>query len=179
MQTEHSSIKAVMDLYGFAVDTQNWQLFDQVFTKDVDADWGGTAVWHDIESFKRDFATYHDIFDFTHHVMTNLICDVQGDHAKAVTYGHWLLVRNGTPGGDVWRGQGWYNDELVRTKQGWRISRRRSGLIISEGNAGVMFPGGAPSGGTEFNLEHMSLRQGATSGMTDVLPVLLSNPGVA
>lgn len=88
MQAEHSAIKAVMDLYGFAVDTQRWDLFDQVFTEDVDADWGGSAVWNDLEKFKHDFAAYHDPFDGTHHVMTNLVVDVQGDKAKAVTYGH-------------------------------------------------------------------------------------------
>jgi hypothetical protein len=32
-------IQRVVNLYGFAVDTQAWDLFDQVFTADVDADY--------------------------------------------------------------------------------------------------------------------------------------------
>jgi len=167
-QTEHSAIKAVMDLYGFAVDTQQWDLFDQVFTKDVDADWGETAVWNNLEDFKRDFATYHAIFDGTHHVMTNLIADVRGDKATTVTYGHWLLVRYGSQGGDEWRGTGWYCDELVRTPDGWRISKRRSGLIRDWGNPGVMSPGG-----TVFNLKNQSLCDAAKKKEVPVLAHLL------
>lgn len=173
MPDEYGALKSVIDLYGLAVDTQQWDLFDQIFTPDVDADWGGTAVWNNISDFKRDFAAYHDIFDRTHHVMTNMVFAVEGDRATAVTYGHWLLVRYGAPGGDVWRGEGWYNDRLVRTGNGWRISRRRCGIILSEGNTAVMDTGGAA-----FDLGTLSLRDGVGAGLTDVLPVLLKGERV-
>ena len=64
-----------------------------------------------------------------HHVMTNMVCTVDGDRAMAVTYGPWLLVRHAAPGGSEWSGGGWYDDELARTDDGWRISRRRCGII--------------------------------------------------
>ena len=167
-QAEHGAIKAVMDLYGFAVDTQQWDLFDQVFTSDVDADWGGSAVWNDLQKFKHDFGVYHDVFDGTHHVMTNMVVDVRGDKANAVTYGHWLLIRHGAEGGDTWSGDGWYNDELVRTAKGWRISRRRSGIIRWEGNLNVM------SQGVEFSMDVSSLRAAGLAGELGVLPDLLN-----
>lgn len=166
-QQDHSAIKAVMDLYGFAVDTQRWHLFDQVFLPDVDANWGGNAIWNDLEVFKRDFADYHDQFDGTHHVMLNLIADVEGDRAKTVTYGQWLLEKKGCPGGDVWRGEGWYNDELVRTEKGWRIARRRCGIIRWEGNVGVM---GASD--VDFQLDTSPMRRAADRGEIGVLPLI-------
>jgi hypothetical protein len=162
-ESDRTAIKAIMDLYGFAVDTQRWDLFDQIYTKDVDADWGGTAVWNDLEKFKKDFAEYHDVFDATHHVMTNFICAVDGDRAKSVTYGHWLLIRNAAPGGNSWSGDGWYDDELVRTPDGWRISRRRSGIIRWEGNLNVM------SEGVDFSMDTMAMRAAADAGVIGVI----------
>lgn len=166
-QDDRAAIKALMDLYGFAVDTQRWELFDQIYTKDVDANWGGTAIWNDLEKFKHDFAVYHDKFDATHHVMTNFICDVQGDRARTVTYGHWLLIRNDAEGGPRWSGDGWYEDELVRTDAGWRISRRRCGIIQWEGNLNVM------SEGVDFSMDIGSLRGAADAGKLGALPGLL------
>lgn len=162
-QEDRIAIKALMDLYGFAVDTQRWELFDQIYTPDVDANWGGTAVWSDLQQFKKDFAVYHDMFDGTHHVMTNFICDIQGDRAKTVTYGHWLLIRNAAPGGNSWSGDGWYDDELVRTADGWRISRRRCGIIRWEGNLNVM------SEGVDFAMDILSLRSAADQGQVGVI----------
>jgi len=166
-QAEHGAIKAVMDLYGFAVDTQRWDLFDQVFTGNVDANYGGEAVWNDLKQFKHDFAVYHDIFDATQHVMTNMICDVEGDRAKAITYGDWLLIRHAAPGGNSWSGVGWYDDELVRTPAGWRISRRRCSIIKWEGNLQVM------SRGVEFSMDTSSLLAAANAGNVGPLPQLL------
>ena len=66
--SQHKDITAIIqivNLYGFAVDTQRWDLFDRIFTKDVEADFSATAHWTDLESFKRDFAAFHDPFDST------------------------------------------------------------------------------------------------------------------
>lgn len=165
--SELADIRAVMELYGFAVDTQRWHLFDRVFIPDVDANWGGSAIWNDIEVFKRDFADYHDQFDGTHHVMTNIIADVQGDRATSVTYGHWLLEKLGAPGGDIWRGEGWYDDELVRTADGWRISRRRCGIIRWEGNLKVM-----GESDVDFHIETTPMRRAADAGGIPLLDLL-------
>jgi len=65
---------------------------------------------------------------------------VEGDMAWAFAYGDWLLVRHAAQGGTDWVGRGWYDDELVRTEQGWRISRRVCRLISWTGNPLVPEP---------------------------------------
>src|SRR5580658_8343298 len=99
-----------VNLYGFAVDTQRWNLFDRIFTGDVDADFSATAHWRDLETFKRDFAAFHDPFDSTQHTMTNHIVEVKGDIAHSFCNGSWRLVRKAVDGGDLWDGTGWYDD---------------------------------------------------------------------
>src|SRR6478752_2384978 len=102
--SDRDEIINVINLYGFAIDTQRWDLFDQVFTADVDADYSEPAHWRDLATFKRDFAVYHDPFDGTQHVMTNHLVSVEGDRAHAVTYGHWRLLRSEVGGGGMWEG---------------------------------------------------------------------------
>lgn len=140
-----SAIRLVVDLYGLGVDSQQWDLFDEVFTPDVHAEYGGgTKVFRDLASLKEDFAAFHAPFDATQHAMANMIHEVEGEVAHALTYGIWLLVKRGTPGGDVFRANGWYDDELVRGGRGWLIRRRRVRVVHMEGNLALL-TGGSPT----------------------------------
>ena len=65
----------LVNLYGFAVDTQRWDLFDQIFTKTPEIDYGGGAEgggakWSSLTKLKEDFAAFHAPFDAytTYHV---------------------------------------------------------------------------------------------------------------
>ncbi len=132
------AIKSRMDLYGFAVDSLRWDLFDRKFyAEDLYVRHGDRDPWTNIDEFKSDFDIYHKVFTSTQHSMTNMICEINGDTANAITYGAWRLVRLGAEGGDSWMGQGWYEDELVRTAAGWRIKRRQSRQVWREGNDGL------------------------------------------
>ena len=65
--------------------------------------------------------------------MTNMVADVQGDRAKTVTYGHWLLIRHAAKGGAEWSGDGWYDDEFTRIDGEWKITRSHtSRLFVDE-----------------------------------------------
>ena len=50
------SIVNVINLYGFAVDTQCWSLFDRIFTPDVDADFSASAHWHELSFSEEEIA---------------------------------------------------------------------------------------------------------------------------
>ena len=131
------AIVEMVNLYGAAVDSQRWDLFDRIFTPDVEADFGPTAHWRDLASFKRDFAVFHDPFDSTQHAMSNHLVAVSGDEANALTYGSWRLIRNAADGGPLWDGTGWYDDVLVRTADGWRIRHRICRIVGAVGNPKV------------------------------------------
>ena len=61
------AITQLVNVYGLAVDSPRWELFDRIFATDVDADYGATSPWTDREQFKADFAAFHDPFDSTQH----------------------------------------------------------------------------------------------------------------
>ena len=93
--TDRDQIIEKINLYGLAMDSQRWDLFDRIFTERCDADYGTTAHWRDRAEFKADFGTFHLAFDATQHVMTNHLVTVDGDVAHSLTYGMWRLIRRG------------------------------------------------------------------------------------
>jgi hypothetical protein len=134
-------ILEILNLYGFALDARQWDLFDRVFTKDVHAVFGPAgAGWDGLEVFKASFAEFHDRLDSHQHTMMGQIIEVDGDVAHAFSYGNWLLVREAAEGGPTWTGTGWYDDVIVRTEEGWRIKTRVCRLQGWTGNPLVPEP---------------------------------------
>jgi hypothetical protein len=141
--SDKAEIIEVMNLYAFALDTRQWDLFDRVFTDDVVAIFGPAgAGWEGLDVFKASFADFHARLDAHQHTMMGHLVEVDGDTAHAFAYGNWLLVREGAEGGSSWTGTGWYDDDLVRTEQGWRIKRRVCRLQGWSGNPLVPEPHG-------------------------------------
>jgi hypothetical protein len=154
------AITHLINFYGLAMDTQRWDLFDGIFTSDVDADYGPTSHWHDLATFKRDFGAFHAPFDSTQHAMMSHMVHVDGNKANAFTYGTWRLMRQGVEGGDVWEGTGWYDDELVRNGDRWLIQKRVCRIVRWWGNPHVnnTIPG------VSFELKSTVLRHEAQAG---------------
>jgi hypothetical protein len=162
------SIIGLINLYGFAVDTQRWDLFDRIFTPDAEADFSASAHWYDLQKFKSDFAMFHDPFDSTQHAMSNHLVNVTGDSAQAFTYGTWRLLRRGVEGGDFWEGTGWYDDLLVRCAAGWRIKHRVCRVVWWGGNPIVQ----EAIPGVKFDLHSVALRQEGAEGRVHYLQAM-------
>lgn len=138
-----AEIIEVLNLYGLALDTHRWDLFDRVFTDDVEAHFGPAgAGWSGLDVFVKSFAEFHDRLDGHQHTMMGHLVEIDGDKANAFTYGNWVLTRDDAEGGSTWTGTGWYDDELVNTEQGWRIRRRTCRLQSWSGNPLVPEPHG-------------------------------------
>ena len=168
MSADREEIIQLINLYGFAMDTQAWDLFDRIFAEYVDADYGPTSHWTDRESFKRDFGSFHEVFDATQHVMTNHLVTVDGDEAHSHTYGAWRLIRHAAGDPPVWDGTGWYDDTWVRTGGGWRIAKRQCGVVFWTGNPRVQ----TPSDDIVFQLDLVSMRTEARAGRLDYLKAI-------
>ncbi|HYP62731.1 MAG TPA: nuclear transport factor 2 family protein [Acidocella sp.] len=175
MQDDRSEIVNLINLYGFAVDTQCWDLFDRIFTQDVEADFSASAHWHDLASFKRDFALFHDPFDSTQHAMLNHLVRVDGDTAHAFTYGNWRLIRKAVDGDPRWDGTGWYDDALIRTDTGWRIKKHVCRIISWHGNPFV----NETIPGVKFELSTSVLRREGEAGRVGFLNAILGRGGLA
>lgn len=163
--SDREDIIQLINLYGLAMDTQRWDLFDRIFTEQVDADYGATSHWHDRESFKRDFGSFHTLFDATQHVMTNHLVEVEGDRAWSHTYGAWRLIRHAAGDPPVWDGTGYYDDTWSRTHSGWRILKRVCRVVFWTGNPRVQ----TPMEEIEFQLDLVSLMTEGAQGRIDYL----------
>lgn len=150
---DKAAVIEILNLYGLALDARQWDLFDRVFSDDVVAEFGPAgAAWKGLAVFKRSFAEFHDLLDSHQHTMMGQLVHIDGDKAYAFSYGNWLLVRNAAEGGPTWAGTGWYDDELVRTDQGWRIRHRVCRLQSWSGNPLVPEPHGDHDPDMNLNL---------------------------
>lgn len=120
------AIADVINLYGPALDSHSWDLFDEIFTQDVKADYCHVLHWSDLASFKRDFSEMHESTVGHIHSLGPPQIVVEGHRAFAMTYGRFNLFRVSPAAGpnDMSEGGAWYDDELVRTDAGWRICKR-------------------------------------------------------
>jgi len=123
--------------YCWALDSKQFDLLDTVFLPDATAELrsdpleGRDAIRHRIRGAVESL-------DATQHTVSNHLVTIDGDTASSRTYLHSQHVRRGTAGGDLYVIAGRYEDELVRTPDGWRILFRRLVTVWSEGNLDVV-----------------------------------------
>jgi hypothetical protein len=92
-----------------------------LFTEDAIWDGRPAAYAEGREEIRKLFATFA-VLPMAYHAVTNPIIEIEGDQAK----GHWHLVGGGVGLTNVSTiGFGGYEDEYVRTAQGWRIKSMR------------------------------------------------------
>lgn len=118
--------------YFTAIDRRDFDLLRRVFTADVDAVYEGVQVCGGLDALLA-FVTGTgeirlpvDVVDIqlSMHVIGNHVAEIDGDLARAESYALAHLVDR-PPSGPRLRTRGLrYQDELVRTAEGWRIRRR-------------------------------------------------------
>ncbi|MEZ5742661.1 MAG: nuclear transport factor 2 family protein [Sphingomonadaceae bacterium] len=166
--SDRNDIIQLINLYGLAMDTQRWDLFDRIFAPDCDADYGEGSHWTGREQFKSDFGSFHELFDATQHVMTNHLVVVDGETASSHTYGAWRLIRHAAGDPPVWDGTGYYDDRWARTREGWRITHRKCRVVYWTGNPKVQ----TPMDDIEFKLDLVSMRKDRGGGGLNILKAL-------
>jgi hypothetical protein len=123
----------LLNLYGLAIDTQRYELFDQVFTPDLKADYNPPVTFDSRDAIKQTMHDFHLALDGSLHRITNHQVRVDGDRAAAISYVVVRLLKDP----DYFQMAGFYDDELVRTADGWRISKRLFRGSWWEGSTGL------------------------------------------
>lgn len=126
--------------YCWALDSKQFDLLDTVFLPDATAELR-SAPLEGRDAIRNRIRNALDPLDATQHTVSNHLVTIDGDTASARTYLHSQHVRTGTPGGELYVIAGRYEDELVRTPEGWRIRFRRLVTVWSEGNLDVVAKG--------------------------------------
>ena len=117
---------AVTDLlirYATAIDSRDWALIRTCFTEDCDADYGEIGHWHGADEIAGWMAATHDPLGPTLHRITNVALAREPEVVRARCYVHGVVVLPDRSA--AVHAYGWYDDEVVATPAGWRVSRRR------------------------------------------------------
>ena len=125
--------------YCWALDERDWDSLSEVFSTDAYAKYGVTehkGIDSIIEKCQKALLP----LDFSHHMVTNHVVELEGDEATCKCYFQAQHVRNSTPGGVNFIIAGKYEDELIRIDGEWKISNRVLTKIWTEGNEKVVNP---------------------------------------
>jgi hypothetical protein len=120
--TDRDEIVALTIRYATAIDSEQYELLSTVFTADADLDYGEVGHWNSAAEITEFMDLAHRGAANTLHRMSNQVVAVDGDTATARTYVDALILG---PEGSGVNAVGYYDDEVVRTADGWRISKRK------------------------------------------------------
>jgi hypothetical protein len=122
--TDEQEITALLTRYATGIDRRDWAMFQACFTDDARTDYGSFGVWVSAAQITASMQEAHSALGYTLHRLSNFVISVLGQRATARSYVDALLMP-GAGGGEAHRGVGFYDDDLVKTEQGWRIRFRR------------------------------------------------------
>jgi len=123
--TEPDDRMEISDLlvrYATGIDRRDWPLFRTVFTADCELDYGEVGTWNGVDAVTEFMEQAHAAAGHTMHRLTNQAITIEGDKAVSRTYVDAVIMVGDQPGVNA---LGFYDDEIVRTADGWRIARRR------------------------------------------------------
>ena len=119
---DQQDIAGVLLRYATGIDRRDWPLFRTVFTDDCELDYGEIGSFKGVGAVTEFMQQAHAMAGHTMHRLTNQVIAVDGDTAEARTYVDALIMLSDNSSGV--NAAGFYDDELVRTDDGWRVARR-------------------------------------------------------
>lgn len=161
-----SQITNIINLYAVATDSHRYELFERIFTEDIHLDFGAGAAIDGLATLMTAYEGIHAVFSATQHMTSGHAIEVDGDRGRAFSYVSAKFRRGLEDGEGLFSSTGWYDDTLVRTAQGWRISDRASRMVSYEGDIRVM----QAMPGVDTNYVLASLFEEADAGRIRFLP---------
>jgi len=115
-------VSDVLVRYASGIDRKDWALFRTCFTADCRCDYGAIGAWEGVDAITEFMTRSHPSQIQSLHRITNVAVSPSRD---GVTTRCYVDLVYAVDGGGGRRAAGYYDDELVRTDDGWRIARRR------------------------------------------------------
>lgn len=116
-------IQGNLSRYVFGYDTRDYEMVRSVFTEDATIDYDSLPPFEN--GFPDFLAMSKGILEqlaSTQHLIGSVYVEVDGDEATCTSYVQATHVHDD---GRMFVGAGRYDDDLVRTENGWRIAARR------------------------------------------------------
>jgi hypothetical protein len=136
---DERDIVAVAVRYCWALDARDWDALEEVFAPAATADLlTGGSILEGRDAIIARISGALESFDETQHIVSTHEVRVDGGTATHRCYLHAQHVRHGADGGSNYVIAGRYEDDLVRTADGWRITHRRLTPMWTDGNRAVV-----------------------------------------
>ena len=131
----HHEIADVLIRYATGIDSKDWELFRSCFAHECELDYSPIGVWRSPDEIAAFMDAAHANSPHTMHRITNIVVTSAGDGAaKARSYVDALILMGAATAAHP---TGFYDDELVRTTDGWRIARRRFTSVLMRVTDGI------------------------------------------
>jgi hypothetical protein len=133
--SDRLEIDDLLSRYTFAIDEQDFDALDNVFTPDATIDYttsgGISGMYPEVKAW---LAKVLPIFPATQHMLGNKRVTIDGDTATSMVHFYNPMRSPGENGsGPMFYLGGYYNDRLVRTPDGWRIADRFEQAVWTDG----------------------------------------------
>ncbi len=119
---DKAAILEVVNAYATGIDFKDSSLLRTCFSDDCVVDYGEVGVFRSPDEVVTFMDAAHKDMAHTYHRMSNTVTHLNGDVATSRTYFHGMMDLGGELWIDVF---GHYDDEFVRTEEGWKIRHRR------------------------------------------------------
>ncbi len=120
--------------YATALDDRGEDLLLDCFSPDADLDYGRYGRWT-YDTIVEHMRRAHAGLVGTQHRVFNHVVKVDGSRAQCRCYFEAVLVGDLSSGSRIRTLNGRYEDELIRTEDGWRISTRHVVLLYETTNS--------------------------------------------
>ena len=134
--------------YALGIDTRDWALHRSIFTPEIQMDFtsysgGEGATLMTADAWIDNIRPLFTGLTATQHTMTNPMVSVDGHTARQTMYMQALHFLDAMDDADsAAQGEfavgGYYEDELVRTGEGWRIQAVKLTVLWRRGDARIM-----------------------------------------
>ena len=126
-------IQELQNYYSYSIDSGQYDHLDAMFTPDATYHFV-TGSTDNIEALKKTIQDALQPLTSSQHINGNQWAEIEGDRATAGCYFTVHMFKEGVVDGEHFEMGGRYDDELVRTSEGWRFSKRGSTCPVSSGN---------------------------------------------
>jgi hypothetical protein len=130
----------VLDRYSECLDTRNWEGLVDVFSEEVDMDFG---VWQatSLEDVRQNIRSFLDGCGPSQHLLGNYRIELDGDRASSRCYCRVMHFGKGEHEGKTFESWIEYADWLVRGPDGWRSHKRVATAQMNQGDRSLLGPG--------------------------------------
>lgn len=140
---DKEAIRQIRYQFAEALDNKDWHLFETLFADEIDTDY--TAWGIPVQKMEKSFLVamfskqaFRNAELVTEHLYSNFRITIEQD--KAICVSNFLgqhYIAN-FEGGEEFYLRGEYTDQLVKTKQGWKLSGLKLRIFYMSGNPKIL-----------------------------------------